>query len=552
MRTTGTWDTRLMADTLSQKLIVLLNTSQSTDVRRAAAVVLGEVGDKESKVNQALSKALDDPDPVVRTQVLIAIGKLKIEPALPQLLDRISQGGPEAELAAQAAAHLGAKGTHALQKLMGKVAPGLRRRIASALATGGTASSETAAVKVLLDSDPNVVDASVRSLLSEVPTLQPRHRRALTDHVLDLLRANKTAPLATHSEAALVRLLAGLGDPRAESIYWTRVVGPHSLELRAAALQALGTLPLPSQRDKLKVLLDCACDGDFRLAAPALMILKAAPVSDRTLDDWLPLFDAPDPATRRFAIEKLGHKDHPRVVQPLMDQLKHPDRSLGDQALRCLAQLRHGREALAHTFLAADSPDQAWMLARGQAPFAKDYPILLRNKIFAKACKFLESGDRRADAFLFLLRQAEGGDLRERLEERAAALRKKKQYAAALIYLKLLSRDPACGEPIRFELAACGLKLSDKALEADARAADRSLEQFAALLHRHAIDLVGWVAKAKWLEPEDLFYLGFHFVEGTKEEKEFGAGVLRLLGKRAPQTKLAKDARNKLRSQGLK
>jgi hypothetical protein len=48
-----------------------------------------------------------------------------------------------------------------------------------------------------------------------------------------------------------------------------------------------------------------------------------------------------------------------------------------------------------------------------------------------------------------------------------------------------------------------------------------------------------------------LFYLGFHFIERMKEERDFGADVLRLLIRRSPKTKLAKDAKNKLRSQGL-
>jgi len=540
-----------MADSTAKKLWALLDTGDTPEVRRAAALILAEIGDKNPQVSGLLCAALEDSDASVRNQVLISLGKLRIEAALPLLLTRIRQGGPEAEYAAHAAARLGAKGTHALQSLMGIVAPGLRRRIAGALASGGTTSSESAAVEVLLDSDPNVVDASVRSLISEVPTLQPRHRRALTDHVLNLMRNKKASPLSPRSEAALVRLLAALADNRAESVYWSRAAPPHSTELRSAALQALGTLPVPSRRDKFKLILECACERDFRLAAPALMILKTAPVNDRALNDWLPLFNAPDPASRRFAMEKLGHKDHPKVAAALVRQMTHPDRLLRDEALGCLAQTHHGRAALAQTFLAAESPDQAWILARGQAPFAKDYPAALRGKIFLKACTYLEAGDRRADPLLFLVREAEGRAFRDRMAERALALRKKKQYASALNYLKILGRDPACGDPIRFELAACGLKLSEKALEADARAADPSLQQFSALLHRQASDLPAWIAKAKWLQPEDLFYLGFHFVERTKEEKEFGAGVLRLFIKRSPKSKFVKDARNKLRSLGL-
>jgi HEAT repeat protein len=480
-----------------------------------------------------------------------SIGKLRVDAALPRLLERVRHGGEEAETAAQAAAHLGAKGTHALQNLMGQVAPGLRRRIASALAAGGTASAETAAVDVLLDSDPNLVDAAARSLLEKIPSFESRHRRALTEQVLKLLTPRRNAPLAAHSETALLRVLAGIKDPRGESVFWARVGPSHPPELRAAALQALGTLPPPDSGEKLKQLLACAADPDFRVVAPALMILKAVPVKDRALADWLALFAGADPAARRFAIGKLGHKDTPTVARALLAQLDHPDRSLREQALTTLGQLSEGRAALTKALSEAETPERAWTLGKALIPFGRECSPDQRKKIFARACTFLEAGDRRADPLLHFLREIEGKELQARLEDRALALRKKKQYADAIIYLRLLARDPSCGDLIRFELAACGLKVSDHSLDAEARAVDPSIEQFAGLVHRRDVDPLALIEKAKWLDVEDLFYLGFHFVERSKDERDFGAGVLRLVLRRAPKTKLAKDARNKLRSQGL-
>jgi hypothetical protein len=540
-----------MADAVFKKLLLLLGQEHSAEVRAAAALVLGEVGNRDAAIAQSLCDALDDPEATVRAQVLGAIGKLRVDRALPHLLDRVQSGGLEAEWAAQAAAALGVKATHALQELMSQVAPGLKRRIAGALAAGGTASAETAAVDVLLDNDPHVVDAAARSLISKVPTLGASHRRALTDHILELLGRKRKIAMAAHAESALVRLLAALGDSRGETMFWIRIEPPHPPELRSAALQALGMLPLPTNRDKVKRLLHCAADADFRVAAPALIILKGATVSDRALDDWLPLLHASDPAARRFAIDKLGAKDTPAVAEALMSQLDHPDRGLREVALTSLAKLSHGRETLARHLLAAETPDRAWTLARVQAPFAPEYSSAVRNKIFATTCAYLEAGDRRTEPLLFLLREADK-DWRDRLEERALALRKKKEYAAALTYLRLLGRDPACGEAIRFELAACGLKLSEHDLDFETRAADPALEQFAGLMRRHDSDLAAWTAKAKWLEAADLFYLGFHFVEGARAEKEFGANVLRLLLQRFPRSKQAKLAKNKLRSQGLK
>ena len=150
-----------------------------------------------------------------------------------------------------------------------------------------------------------------------------------------------------------------------------------------------------------------------------------------------------------------------------------------------------------------------------------------------------------------MLREAHAASVRDQLEARALALRKKKNYAAALVYLRYLGRDPACAEGLRFEAAACGLRLSEHDLAA-ARLADPPLQQFARLIHSHEIDPYERLQQAKWLEPEDLFYLGFHFAEANdRREREFGGQVLKLLTKRAPRAKLAKDAKSKLRSLGL-
>src|SRR5262249_688990 len=152
----------------------------------------------------------------------------------------------------------------------------------------------------------------------------------------------------------------------------------------------------------------------------------------------------------------------------------------------------------------------------------------------------LEEGDRRADPLLTLLREADARSLRDQLEERALAWRKKKKYDQALTYLRLLTRDPASVETLRFEHGACALKLSSHDLSAGSRAGDPALPQFAGLVHRHETDPIVLVEKAKWLEPEDLFYLGFHFAEGRGPEQEFGAKVLRLLIKRSGKNKVAK------------
>src|SRR5438128_1387469 len=81
-----------------------------------------------------------------------------------------------------------------------------------ALAAAGTPSAESAAVDSLLDTDPGVVEASTRSLIGEIPSLTSAHRKALADHLLELLKRTKADRPPLHSETAVVRLLSALGD----------------------------------------------------------------------------------------------------------------------------------------------------------------------------------------------------------------------------------------------------------------------------------------------------------------------------------------------------
>ena len=308
-------------------------------------------------------------------------------------------------------------------------------------------------------------------------------------------------------------------------------------------MQALGKWTEAPNKEQLRRLFSCAAERDFRVAAPALAILNRLPVNERSLPDWLSLFEAPDLAVRRMALEKLGDRDSPAVAAALLQQVNHADRGLRDAALARLAKLDEGRKALTAALLDADTTDRAWQMAKAQASFVKDYPAKWREPVFDKACEYLEASDRRADALLFLLREADPAELGDQLEQRALAWRKKKDYATALLYLRLLSRDPACGLAIRLEMAACGLKVSGKDLAADARAADPCLQQFTHLAQQDEEQLLEQVKQLKWLDGEDLYYLGFHLAEQPGRGRKVAEQLLHLVVKRSPRSKRDKPPR---------
>jgi hypothetical protein len=533
------------------KIVKLLDPDHPAEVRCAAVTVLGELGLRDGDAADAVLAALADEESAVRLCAIAAAGKLRIEKALPLLAERIKVGGPEAERAAEVAARLGAKGSRLLHELMPRVAPGLRRYIASALASAGASGGNVRELEILLDKDPAVVGAAVQTLSAAIPYLDARRKQAVADELLELAGGAGTV-LGAAAEAGVIRLAGLLDDARVAPLLWDRILPPHAPEARASALSVLGKWVEAPNKEQRQRLFRCAGEGDFRVAAPALMILDKLPVTEKVVPEWLPLFRCRGLASRRLALAKVGDRDSAEVAEALLGQLGHPDRAYRDEVLDRLSRTEHGRKGLAGRLREAATPDEAWALARVVARFAPAAAEAWADELFPQAVAYLEAGDRRADALLSVLREAGAAALRARLEQRAAALVAEKAFDTAHLVYRALARDPAAGFPYRLGVAVCGLKVSAKELGGEARLHDPCLSQFVELTHQDSAAVLEHLGKATWLGAEDLYYLGFHFTERNEEAlRAFGGAVLGLLLKRFPRNKLAAAATNKLESAGL-
>lgn len=529
-----------------KKLVRLMKPDQPDEVRAAAVLILGELGIKDGEAAAELVARLDDSASEVRIPAIQAVGKLRVAKGLKPLLERIKGGGEESSLAADAAAKLGAEGVKGLQSLMATVAPGLRRYIAAAL-TGAASGGAEAGVAVLLDKDPQVAIAAANAIVSRIPEMPADRRNDLVAELIAVTK-DKKAKRPPASELAVVKVLTALNDPSAADVLWDRVLPPHPLELRAAALQAVGGWTPSPNKDQLRRLFTCAADADFRIAAPALMILSRLPNAQKHAEEWTGLLSAPDIAARRLAMDKVGQLDTAGVAAGMMAMLTHPDRGLRDTAREKLAKIEHGRTALADALIAAPTTEEMWPLARSVAPLVGSFPTKLRSTLLDTAARFVEAGDHRADPLLYALREADAAGIRDQLFDRAVTKRKKKDFETALRYLKLLARDPSVGLPVRMELAMVGVKISAKDVAADARASDRSLHQLENVVSQDPDEAFKSVEKAKWLDADDLFYIGFHFAEKFGRDREFGAAILKLVVKSSPRSKVAAAAKNKLKT----
>jgi HEAT repeats len=537
-------------DISSKKLAALLDDGQPTHVRAAAVIVCGELGLKDGDLTPALLARLDDAEATVRIAAIRAVGLLKLGKATPTLLERIKSGGEEASLAADAVVKLGADAIRKLQDLLHHVVPGVRKYIASAL-TSVTSGSGEVGVTVLLDKDPLIASSASKAMISRVPNMTAAEKKKLVAEAV-AMASDKKRPMPASAESPFVRLLASLNDPTAADILWDRTIPPYSNEVRGLALGTVGGWLSTPTKEQWRRLFLCANERDFSVAAPALVLLSKLNVTDKQAKEWEQLYDAPDAAARRLAIDKLGHRDTAENAAMLYDQVSHTNRDLRDVARAKLAEIDHGRKLLVKAVLDAKNADEAWSLARTIVPFAKKFPPKLREEILKHACVHLEADDHRSDALFFLLKESDAASLRDQLFEQAVAKRKKKQYESALKHLKWLTRDPAMGFAMRLELGLVGLRLSAKNVAEDRRAIDPCLRNIGTTINQDAAKVTDEITKAKWLETEDLAYLGFHFSEMHGPEKEFGVAMLRAVLKASPKSKLGSTAKNKLKQIGVK
>jgi HEAT repeat protein len=205
-----------MPDATLTKLIRLAAESESTEMRLAALNVIGSVGSKDAKVVKTLLDVLADPEQELRIAAIEALGQLQADEALKPLEVFVRQGGAELESAVHAASQLGARGAKSMGKIMQDASPSIRSRIGAVLAKSNTGNALIVTAQGLLDDDPKVIDSTARSLAMEIPGYTTAQRHALAKFLIESLNAKKIPP---KSEAALLRVLSGLHEAKADEIF---------------------------------------------------------------------------------------------------------------------------------------------------------------------------------------------------------------------------------------------------------------------------------------------------------------------------------------------
>lgn len=302
-----------LGDGRASSALVLALRDADEGVRIAAVEALGALRDPQATL-PITAMAGSESSPAVRSAVVGALGRIGTKEALDALLGLL-ETEPSLEtlsLLRKALARAGAPARQRLEQcLAGQPAPRLADNCALALAETGRTESAKAITGALrrgvlgapaaLASLQKLGDPkSLPTVLEHLADSDPVVRRAAVDAAVVLLdpkkpdgravdpivQALERARSSKAERAALARLLGRTGSPRAVKALGPLADAADNVELRIAALDALGMLP-PSGQDRVLIAALDADEATVRLAAAVALRRAASGAAARTLLDRL-------------------------------------------------------------------------------------------------------------------------------------------------------------------------------------------------------------------------------------------------------------------------
>jgi hypothetical protein len=257
---------------------------------------------------------------------------------------------------------------------------------------------------------------------------------------------------------------------------------------------------------------------------------------------------------RRFAARKLAEPGMggAKVARRLISLLIDSDPSLRDASAESLAKLPEAAAPLVEELLDCAEIHRAWTMAHILKHHATRLRRPMVRQIFDKAVKALVVDDRIWEPLLNVVRRHEPKLVYEWLMEESARFKKARKYAEAEACLIPLSRGDHFDSEARYALALTGLQAARARPAGRSAGIAQSIDLIRQLVRDPSFPLVDRLKKERGhLESEDLYHVGFALIEGTPEEKEVGADLLRIVAARAGASKLGRSAKNKLRIEGL-
>jgi hypothetical protein len=530
------------------KRVVDLIGEADVETRCAALLVLSHLGAADAPVVRAVGEALGGKNAVVRDFAIGYLDRVRPRAGLPYLLPLLdSEEEALRNRAVTILAHHGGSAVAAVKKLLDD-AP--RRRLNAIIDLCARVRSSAAfdlLFRLMAGEDFDANRAACDAVTSVVPTLDARACADL------FARAETLAAGAEARRAALIaatKLFGALADPKARKRLFSLLDKGQPQPVRTHALGALqhclrGQKLSAAEIDQLLPLLDE--DDELGVLRPTIHLLDEQPFDRSYLAQLNRLAESPQPLVKRFAVQKLAGFESGGVIKTLIGYLTDASYARRDQATASLKKMPAARGALMRELLGCEDERKAWALADILLAHERDWKRNALEALWEKLADALESRDDRLYTAYFHFLQGLAPDfLITNVRRRAERLRQGKNFPGVATWLGLLKDSAALDAEARYLLALAELKSHPHALSGMPRRHDLALELFSGLA-ASTFPLAERLRKERVLDPEDVFFVGFHLAEGDPEGRAVARELLQLLARKHGRTKVGKAAKNKLR-----
>jgi HEAT repeat protein len=540
-------------DSTLKKLLALLS-SDDADVQSAAARVLGELRLEASEVIRALGHAASGPHLAARSAAIDALGRIGSLDALPHILPLLTS--PQLGERNKALAATVALGPKALPKAIKTLSGDDPITSATRLAVLQRFPVEHS-IPYILDSIPQAEPPTLELICDDfhkkAEGLDEPTRQAVTREILK----RGIGPEIQKSEPALTGVLRMLGALRCDLAmpFYMKVAESKKASPRCHRLAFLGLsrihLPPKEEATLYRLALSILEKEEYpALVQASAELLGRIHLPDSAAQDLIPLLNHRDESVRILAVRGLGEHPGPETAAALAACVETPDWRLRREIMSSLRKCPHAGEALLDRLEKIDDRDVSQQVSQAVLELKPPLTSAQSKRFFESALRLQETHDPRAASICALLASLNREDFEKRVTEQGEKRLKKKEYQKAAAALSLLTGPPSTQH--KYLLALARLKQSNRGLLESERASDRSLSLFSELVEFDGVDLAAWVIRDEdILDRQEIYYLGFHFVEQLGGLRQFGAKLLSRIIKSAPRSKEAKDARNKLRISGI-
>ena len=529
------------------KGVLGLLSGADVEARCAALVVLTHLAAAEERVVHQVGALLSGKNAVVRDFALGYFDHVRPQGGLGDLLPLLDAEAEE--LRQRAVTILAAYGNASIAAARRLVADAPRRRVNAIIALAAQVRSRAAfdlLFELIGSEDFDTSRAACDAVVGVIPVLDAAARADLFARTEAVARGAQGLRKAS---VAAAKLFGALGEAKARRYLFAMLDRQEPHVVRTHALGALlSCLRGHTLRDgEIAALLPLLQEEDEAgLLRPTIHLLEDQQLDRSYLAQLNRLTDSPQPAVRRFAVQKLGTFDSGAVVKTLIGYLTDDSYARREQATASLKKLPAARAALMKEFLACDDERKAW----GLADILLAHDRAWKGDTIDALWKKLEATrDQREDrlytAYFHFLNALDPASLAQRIRERAERLRKGKDFAGAAKWLGLLKDSPAFDTEAKFALAVAQLKSHPHAGANGIRRHDHALELLRELAHSN-FAIAERLRKEHVLTPDDLYFVGFNLAEGKGNERAIASELLQHLASKHGRTKVGKAAKNKL------